>query len=225
MNFGHPSDVYGGAVSAALQIKNIPTGAGDDIKMDASWSRGASKYTLGTSSPDPSAFQIYKGTRFAMGVVTDAIYSGASANNGNPLTGLQLTNSWGFRGAYNHNWDPYWSSSLFGGIASLQYNATAKTLFCNTFSSTAGIAIGNTGNVTHGGGTGAQLLAGSVCSTFSTVTAPWESLATNTVRVMIFVRSSTLGCTRYPAMALPAEKISISTKPNVNPRLTRSCKS
>jgi hypothetical protein len=50
INFGHPSDVYGGAVMAALQIKNIPTGAGDDIKMDATWSRGASKYVLATSS-------------------------------------------------------------------------------------------------------------------------------------------------------------------------------
>ncbi len=112
VNFGHPSDVYGGAVSAALQIKNIPTGAGDDIKMDATWSRGASKYVIGTSGAAPSSFDIYSGTRFAMGAVTDSIYSGISATNGNGQTGLQLTNGWGFRGAFNHNWDPYWSSSL-----------------------------------------------------------------------------------------------------------------
>ncbi len=31
---------WGGSVMAALQIKNIPTGAGDDIKIDASWSMG-----------------------------------------------------------------------------------------------------------------------------------------------------------------------------------------
>jgi hypothetical protein len=91
VNFGHPNDVYGGAVSAALQIKNIPTGAGDDIKMDASWSRGASKYTLGTSGADPSSFDILNGTRFAMGVVTDAIYSGISPNNGNPQTVVRST--------------------------------------------------------------------------------------------------------------------------------------
>ena len=52
INFGHPDDKYGGAVMAALQIKNIPTGAGDDIKMSGSWSLGASHYVLGTSSPD-----------------------------------------------------------------------------------------------------------------------------------------------------------------------------
>ena len=31
---GHPEDKWGGAVMAALQIKNIPTGAGDDFKID-----------------------------------------------------------------------------------------------------------------------------------------------------------------------------------------------
>ena len=31
---GHPEDKWGGAVNAALQIKNIPTGPGDDFKID-----------------------------------------------------------------------------------------------------------------------------------------------------------------------------------------------
>jgi hypothetical protein len=154
IDFGHPSDVYGGAVMAALQIKNIPFGAGDDVKFEGTWSKGASKYVLATSAATPSAFDIFSGTKFAMGVVTDSIYSGISPNNGNLQTGLQLTNGWGFRGAYNHNWDPYWSSSLFGGIAGLSYNSTAKTLYCNTYVVNAGIVVKGTGNVTHGGGTG-----------------------------------------------------------------------
>jgi hypothetical protein len=37
---GHPETKWGGSVMAALQIKNIATGAGDDIKMDASWAKG-----------------------------------------------------------------------------------------------------------------------------------------------------------------------------------------
>ena len=78
INFGHPNDAFGGAASAALQIKNIPTGAGDDVKVEGSWSRGASKYVLGESALNPSSFNIYNGTRYAMGVVTDAIYSGQS---------------------------------------------------------------------------------------------------------------------------------------------------
>ena len=38
----------------ALQIKNIPTGTGDDIKMDASYSKGATKYVISTSAASPS---------------------------------------------------------------------------------------------------------------------------------------------------------------------------
>jgi hypothetical protein len=31
---------------AALQIKNIPTGAGDDFKIDASWAKGDTKQVI-----------------------------------------------------------------------------------------------------------------------------------------------------------------------------------
>src|ERR1700716_1077255 len=47
---GHPESKWGGSVMAALQIKNLPTGAGDDIKFDVSWSKGDIKNTNGTSS-------------------------------------------------------------------------------------------------------------------------------------------------------------------------------
>ncbi len=43
---------------------------------------------------------------------------------------LQLTTTYGFRGGFNHNWDPYWSSSLYGAWAATQYNGTAKALIC-----------------------------------------------------------------------------------------------
>jgi len=35
-----PETKWGGSVMAALQIKNIPTGAGDDIKIDANLRQG-----------------------------------------------------------------------------------------------------------------------------------------------------------------------------------------
>jgi hypothetical protein len=155
VSFGHPSDKFGGAVSAALQIKNIPWGAGDDIKVEGSWSLGASKYVLGMSAADPSSFAIYNGTKLAMGVTTDAVFSGTSncvfstatvGCAGNLATGLQLTRGWGARGAYNHNWDPYWSTSLFGGIAGLSYNQTAKTLWCNSFLFGGSSGITNVGS-------------------------------------------------------------------------------
>jgi hypothetical protein len=47
---------------------------------------------------------------------------------------------------------------LFGGIARLSYNNTAKTLFCNTYSTAAGAAIAGTGLFTNGGGGGGAVV-------------------------------------------------------------------
>jgi len=133
---GHPETKWGGSVMAALQIKNIPTGAGDDIKMDASWARGDTKNVIGTSAASPS-FTMFGGTGLAgayqsigFGATTDAVY--LPVLNGGDGS-LHLTEAWGFRGAFNHNWDPYWSSSLWGGYASVRYDNTAKFFICTIY--------------------------------------------------------------------------------------------
>ena len=51
---GHPDTKYGGSVMAALNIKNLPTGAGDDIKFDATWAKGDTKNVISTSASSPS---------------------------------------------------------------------------------------------------------------------------------------------------------------------------
>jgi hypothetical protein len=141
--FGHPDSKWGGAVSAALQVKNLPTGAGDDVKIEGTWATGASKYTIGTAAQLGSSFYMLSscgsctpvngsqiGGKLAIGAITDSVYGGF----GTPLqSGVQLTRSWGFRGAFNHNWDPFWSTSLFGGVTQLSYNDTAKALWCAAF--------------------------------------------------------------------------------------------
>jgi len=69
----------------------------------------------------------------AIGAITDGVYGGWQT----PMqAGVQLTRGWGFRGAFNHNWSPEWSSSLFGGIAQISYNDTAKALWCASYSGT-----------------------------------------------------------------------------------------
>jgi hypothetical protein len=141
---GHPDSKWGGAINVALQVKNLPTGAGDDIKVEGSWADGATKYIAGTAAQVGNAIYIYGnsspaplaggaasagavGGKTALGIITDSIYGGF----GTPLqAGVQLTQGWGFRGAFNHNWDPYWSTSLFGAIAQVNYNDTAKALWC-----------------------------------------------------------------------------------------------
>jgi len=142
---GHPDSKWGGAVMAALQIKNLPTGAGDDIKLDASYAVGNTKQVISTSAASPS-FAMFSGSGVAgayqsigLGATSDAIYSpGLAGNDGQ----LKLTKAWGIRGAFNHNWDPYWSTSLFGSYASVRYDgaagdlSTAKGAYCAAFAAT-----------------------------------------------------------------------------------------
>jgi hypothetical protein len=69
-------------------------------------------------------------------VTTDAVYLPVLLGG----TGdLKLTEAYGIRGAFNHNWDPYWSSSLFGAVTGVRYNgavgdlSTAKGQYCRIF--------------------------------------------------------------------------------------------
>ena len=127
---GHPDAKWGGAVMAALQIKNLPTGAGDDIKIDATYAVGNTKQVISTSGASPS-FAMFSGgiagatyQSVGFGGTTDAVYG----RNGQ----LELTTAWGVRGAFNHNWNPFWSSSLFGSIG-VRYNTNATAIYCGGY--------------------------------------------------------------------------------------------
>src|SRR3954471_7584145 len=106
---GHPETKWGGAVMAALQIKNVPTGPGDDIKFNATYAVGDTKQVISASAPSPT-FAMLGGTGVAgayqsigLGATSDAVYLptlfGGSGD-------LKLTKSWGIQGAFNHNWNP-----------------------------------------------------------------------------------------------------------------------
>ena len=122
---GHPESKWGGSVMAALQIKNLPTGAGDDIKFDVSYAKGDTKNVLGVSGSSPS-FAMFGSSGSAyqsvgFGATTDGVYLPGPGGT----DGIKLTTAWGFRGAFNHNWNPYWSTSLFGGYSSIRYDGGA----------------------------------------------------------------------------------------------------
>jgi hypothetical protein len=133
---GHPDTKWGGAVMAALQIKNIPTGPGDDIKIDATWAKGDTKQVISTSAASPS-FAMFGGSSngayqsVGFGATTDAVYLPKFAGGDGSL---HLTEAFGVRGAFNHNWDPYWSSSLFGSYSAVRYDGTAKANICAVYS-------------------------------------------------------------------------------------------
>ena len=63
-------------------------------------------------SAAPSRAGAYQSVGF--GATTDAVYLPV-ANGGDGS--LHLTEAYGIRGAFNHNWDPYWSSSLYGSYS------------------------------------------------------------------------------------------------------------
>jgi hypothetical protein len=133
---GHPDSKVGGSVMVALQIKNIPTGPGDDFKIDASWAKGDTKNVISTSGASPS-FAIFGGSNRAdayqsvgFGATTDAVFLPAFAGGDGSL---HLTEAYGVRGAFNHNWDPYWSSSIFGSYSAVRYDGTAKANFCAVY--------------------------------------------------------------------------------------------
>jgi hypothetical protein len=146
---GHPDTKWGGSVMAALNVKNIPTGAGDDIKVDASYALGDTKNVIATSGGSPS-FAMFSGTSRAgayqsvgFGATTDAVWLPNHATTG--AVGalgdgqLKLTESYGVRGAFNHNWNPYWSSSLFGSYSAVRYKGSvgdltsAKGQYCASY--------------------------------------------------------------------------------------------
>ena len=122
---GHPDAKWGGSVMAALQLKNLPTGAGDDIKVDVSYAKGATKNVLNTapqfamfgSTGRADSYQSIGFGQNADGVFFPGILGGTGD--------IKLVESFGIRGAFNHNWDPYWSTSLFGAWAAVRYGGSA----------------------------------------------------------------------------------------------------
>jgi len=129
---GHPGDKWGFAVQAALSIKNIPTGPGDVINMQAVYTDGATRYNF--NSLMPTTYSLYGGTglpgvyqSLGMGSYADVTYSGVTAATG---TSLESVKTWGFRGGYTHNWNPNWASAIYGAYAHLSYGNTFKVNHC-----------------------------------------------------------------------------------------------
>ncbi|MDX6459653.1 MAG: hypothetical protein QOE55_3350, partial [Acidobacteriaceae bacterium] len=99
------------------------------------------KNVISTSSTSPnfamfgsSGIGAFQSVGF--GATTDAVYLPVGAGG----TGdLKLTTAYGVRGAFNHNWDPFWSTSLWGSYSAVRYDGsatditTAKGQFCASY--------------------------------------------------------------------------------------------
>jgi hypothetical protein len=139
---GNPESKWGGAVSAGLQVKNLPTGVADDIKLDVTYAKGSTKDVISTQSTSPS-FAIFGNSNVAyksvgFGATTDGVYLPVARGGDGTI---HLTESFGFRGAFNHNWDANWGSSLFGSYSAVRYDNTAQANFCGAYRVT--VPVGN----------------------------------------------------------------------------------
>ncbi|KJC60302.1 polymerase [Bradyrhizobium sp. LTSPM299] len=137
---GHPDDKWGWAGALALSIKNIPTGPGDTINVQGVYTNGATRYNINDLSFAGST-QMFGGTSVAgayqsigLGVAPDSVFvSGGSQ---------QLVSTWGMRGAYVHNWNPYWNTSIYGAYAGIMYNSTSKSYICGPTGTGVGGSFG-----------------------------------------------------------------------------------
>jgi len=140
---GHPDDKWGWAGQLALSIKNIPTGAADTINMSAVYTNGASRYNFHDYTTAPS-YAMYGSTGLAgayqsvgLAGVSDSVFVAGSSQ--------QLTTTYGFQGAFTHNWDPRWATSIYGAWSAARYNGTAKSQICGAFVANLALSTGLAG--------------------------------------------------------------------------------
>jgi hypothetical protein len=124
---GHPEDKWGWAGQLALSIKNIPTGPGDTINIQGVYTNGAGRYNA--QSLAPTSMAIYGSSGLAYQSIGFAGLSDSVFGTGGDQ---ELTTTYGFRGAFTHNWDPYWNTAIYGSWAGVRYSNTAKGLICTS---------------------------------------------------------------------------------------------
>jgi hypothetical protein len=144
---GHPDDKYGFAVSGAVEFKNLPTGAGDTLKLEAGYGKGAARYVFTGGTLDTAGggrFAKFDGNSLGFGYVLDAVYN----NQGQSV----LSDAWSVSAFYEHYWNPAWRTSLFGNYSHISYGADGNQLLTAAFTSgTATVGLGSSGPTAPGG--------------------------------------------------------------------------
>jgi hypothetical protein len=133
---GRPDVSYGFAVTGAVEFKNLPTGAGDSLKLEATYGKGAAKYVWGgtVDTSGGGRFAKYDGQTVGFGYVLDGVYG---------LGGqVQQSSAWEVSGYYEHYWNPAWRTSVFGSYSAISYGDSGNALLLAAFS---GLTAGGLG--------------------------------------------------------------------------------
>lgn len=118
-NTGHPPSAWGGAATGAFELKNLLTGSGDSLKVEAAIANGAPRYVFGTMDISGGGrYAVASGQTMAFGYVLDGIYSGLTATAG---TRIVKSNAWDVSAFYEHYWTPQWRTSVFSSYSKVSY--------------------------------------------------------------------------------------------------------
>ena len=152
---GHPDDAYGYALTAAVEFKDLPTGAGDSLKFDAAYGKGAAKYVFGgtTDTSGGGRYAKYSGNSLGFGYILDGVFA----------TGGQVIQSsaWEVSAYYEHYWTPSWRTSVFGNYSHISYGDAGNSLLMSAFSG------GTTGGLGTNSSSSAATSAGTLAATGS----------------------------------------------------------
>ncbi len=126
---GHPSDKWGFAVQGAGSFKTPYTGVGDVLNIQFVYTDGATRYNIQDLAGSAGANTVYGSTGLAgayqsigFGSAPDTVFAVGGEQ--------QLIQTWGMRGGFTHNWNPYWNSGIYGAYAAVRYNDNSKVLLC-----------------------------------------------------------------------------------------------
>ncbi|MET4724812.1 hypothetical protein ABIF63_008918 [Bradyrhizobium japonicum] len=124
---GHPGDKWGWAAQLALSIKNLPTGPGDTINMQAVYTDGATRYYFQSLAPQNLA--MFGGTSvpgayrsIGLAAAADGVFGPWSWHFHGPDLGLP--------GRLHPQLNPYWNSAIYGAYAQLKYGSGGSALVC-----------------------------------------------------------------------------------------------
>ena len=130
---GHPDTAYGFAVNGAFELKNLPTGAGDSLKVEATYAQGAAKYAFNGGTHDTQGggrYAKFSGNTLAFGYALDGVFG--------PGGQIEQSSAWSVAAFYEHYWNPAWRTSLFGSYSSISYGNAGNALLSAAFSQAGG---------------------------------------------------------------------------------------
>jgi hypothetical protein len=150
---GHPDSAYGYAITGAIEFKNIPTGTGDSVKIEAAYADGAAKYVLGgtTDTSGAGRYASFQGNSLGFGYVLDGVFSTGGQ--------IQTSKAWEITAYYEHYWNPNWRTSLFGNYSHISYGSSGDALLFAAFG--AGGRLGSSSNGSTGATAGTLNATGS----------------------------------------------------------------